>query len=633
MAVYAHMREVYMKKEQDILKKWRGPLIISFVALLIISGVIWYMVLENNAKEIVVEIGSEEGGITMDADAGKAKGERWNSVLQVSSDKRDTIACVGETVKWNIVNNNNYGITGWNLKISPEDECYLNGFWGGSIEVHQFREGEEIVETLPGIVDSSKIKYLDNNKYAGVMMVRFLPGDYMVYYPDTEANADIIMPGENRLVVMNVYYSHPVDLSDTQFIFRNEIRMSDLWQTKFLLILWALWTVGMIFYHAAIFAKKRILHDTKNADQNISVMADLYIETYKIDLKKKNAYLINEKQDKTLIEFENDHLQESLDRYVEQDCYEIYAEDLKKFFDLSNLEQRMEETSTLVFEYKSKTIGWCSIRFFKLVSDKDGRQYVLAIQDINEERRKLQDYEEHIRQVENSTLIQGTFMDNVFYALNGMVQVVRSDMKTIEENLPEGEDKERAQAVHYNVEHLLLLGNFVYDLFSLESDRFEVKPEVYSLSEEVDTLVGMLKPFFKYNKAEFIMNIDKNIPDKLRGDRRRIMQILIVLLSSSMIMTKEGFVKLSIFGKQDGDTEELLISTRDTTEGLTEEQLADIYEMMNETGLKTNVDAAYVYFQIMNRILRKMGSELKIVSAVGSGSEFYFSVKQEIVNE
>jgi len=622
-----------MKKERDILKKWRGPLIISFVALLIISGVIWYMVLENNAKEIVVGIGSEDGGITMDADAGKAKGERWNSVLQVSPDKRDTIACVGETVKWNIVNNNTYGITGWHLKISPEDECYLNGFWGGSIEVHQFRDGEEIVETLSGIVDSSKIKYLDNNKYAGVMMVRFLPGDYMVYYPDTEANADIIMPGENRLVVMNVYYSHPVDLSDTQLIFRNEIKMGNLWQTKILCVLWALWAVGMIFYHAAIFAKKRILHDTKNADQNISVMADLYIETYKIDLKKKTAYLINEKQSTSLIHFENDHLQESLDRYVELDCYEIYAEDLKKFFDLSDLEQRMEETSTLVFEYKSKTIGWCSIRFFKLVSDKDGRQYVLAIQDINEERRKLQDYEEHIRQVENSTLIQGTFMDNVFYALNGMVQVVRSDMKTIEENLPEGEDKERAQAVHYNVEHLLLLGNFVYDLFSLESDRFEVKPEVYSLSEEVDTLVGMLKPFFKYNKAEFIMNIDKNIPDRLKGDRRRIMQILIVLLSSSMIMTKEGFVKLSIFGKQDGDTEELLISTRDTTEGLTEEQLADIYEMMNETGLKTNVDAAYVYFQIMNRILRKMGSELKIVSALGSGSEFYFSVKQEIVNE
>jgi len=574
---------------------------------------------------------TEDADVYIELDTNNPKGERWESAIQMSDDASNTVMMNGETVNCRIFNTNSHNVKQWSFKITTGKECYLNGFWGGTIEIHQFRNGEEIVETVPEIVANSKINSLETNHYMNSMMIRLRPGDYFIFSPYRGIGVDNIKANDSISVVYNFYYVQPLDFSDYEISYQNSVEVTETWQYKVLTLVWLVWLLVMFLYHTAIITHKRLLRDVRNSDRNISVMADLYLETVRIDVKNKTGYHISQKEGKPMLKTDSGSIQDCLYAYADEDCYDIYEKDLKAFFDLSTLEQRMGDASSIVFEYQSKSIGWCSLRFFILSKSKEGNQYVLAFQDINEERRKLHEYEEHIRHSENAMLTQGNFMDTIYYALSGMAFGIRQNMGTLQDMLDDEDQKILAESIGLNVEHFLLLGGFVYDLFSIESDRLNINSEEYNIYDMVYSLEGMLLPFQEGKEFSFQTDIDSILPAKLMGDKKRIMQILVVLLSSSMLMTEKGTVKLSIFGKQEGEKEQLLFSVRDASAGFKEEELEEIEEMMNDLGKNPMGNAAYVYFQIMNQVLKKMNSELKIVSSYGSGNEFYFSIDQDIV--
>lgn len=72
---------------------------------------------------------------------------------------------------------------------------------------------------------------------------------------------------------------------------------------------------------------------------------------------------------------------------------------------------------------------------------------------------------------------------------------------------------------------------------------------------------------------------------------------------------------------------------KDSGNGFTEEQLREIHEFINGANIETFDNASLVYHKIINGILKAMGSELKIVSVLNEGSDFFFTIRQRIVNE
>lgn len=623
-----------MKANSEFTRKWHTPLITSFVILVILCGIIVYKFLEFDNREMSVTGEDNNSTVTLTMDIDSAKGERWESYMQTSADSNSTRAFTGETVTGTVQNENQYNIRNWSVKISPANECYLNGFWGGKMEIHQFRNGEEIVETLEGIVGNSEIEDLEVNSYVDTMMIRFKPGDYFVFYPDNAFDTDIVRAGDSVGLVFNFYYIEPLDFSDYVLSYQNDISIGDTWIYPVIIILWTAWGCALIAFIVIWVMNNRVVRDLQSSAQAISVMADLYLVAYMFDLEKQSTYQIKGDGDNKIFDFEKDGIQQSLNKYADTGCKEVYSEELKQFLDFSTIEERMQGTASIVFEYVSKSVGWCSIRIFKLIRKNDSStRYIMAIQDINSEKRKLHEIEERVRLKENAVMAQGDFLDNTFGAMNQIVSVIRATSGQMAMELENDEQKMMAIAINNSIEHLHLLKNCIYDLFKIDAERFSLNNEVYSITEMVDKLNGILLPFYVGKEFVFQKEIDADIPLKLRGDKERIMQILVVLLFSSMFVTEKGFVKLSVFGKQNGDTEELIFSVRDSAIGFTEEQVMEIQEVLKETNLMPLENASLVYLQIMNQILLNMNSELKLVSIFGSGSEFYFSIEQEVVKE
>ncbi|MCL2621220.1 MAG: PAS domain S-box protein [Defluviitaleaceae bacterium] len=133
----------------------------------------------------------------------------------------------------------------------------------------------------------------------------------------------------------------------------------------------------------------------------------------------------------------------------------------------------------------------------------------------------------------------------------------------------------------HNSSHLLLgIINDLLDFSKIESGKMELSDQEYSLSNMIANVAHMHTVYLGSKGIKFIINADENLPEVLIGDPLRIEQIIINLLSNAFKYTESGSVELRVsFEPLDcGECVDLIIAIKDTGVGMTEEQLAVIYD-------------------------------------------------------
>jgi len=620
-----------MKKNNNIGRIWKLILWATGMIILLIFAIIWYWVVAFDTNEEVTDSKEVSSNVFFEEFRNGDKQDSWETVIQNSQDPEDTNAYRGTTFSSRIVNNNSYNIKNWVLRIDISQECFLDAFWCGSFEIHQFRKGNELVNTIKNQSEDISGLSIDRNIYSDNMMICLLPGDYLIYYPSVENMEDTVRAREEVGIGFIFYHREVMDLSNWSMTYTNDLKMSDLLVFKLLLVLIGMWTVAFIMYLCYEALSDKMEKQINNRIRNISIMTDLYLEAYIIDIADNSAYLIKGDEKKLIFNLVGNNVREKIDEIIKSSCQEFYCDDLSEFLNLNTVSERMEGVSSISFEYIDANIGWCAVRLFKDSDEDEIKRVVLTIQDINEEKRKLKIIEERMNLAEYKHSVSGSFLETVSFALNDISKKISTDGKAILEGSSDENVKTVADRIVMNTRHMNLIQNTMIDLYEIECKRMALNINEYNLYDMVGELKHILSPFAEGKDYDFIVDVDENIPKALLGDSDRLEQILVIILFSSMIMTQSGFVKFSVFGKQHGDEEELIFSVRDSAQGFTEEQLKEIYGLINGESIETFDNASLVYLKIINGILTYMNSELKIISVLNEGSDFYFTIRQKIV--
>jgi len=622
-----------MPSDTDFLKKLRSLFIISGFVILFILGYGCYRIVEFNNKEMSFSSASEDKGLSLVINSGTNQNEKWETVIQVSENPEDKQFFTGETSSCIITNNKKNDLSEWTLTIPVKQECYLNGFWCGDFEVHQFRENQEIVEVINNSQEDFSNLKLECNKYSTNLMVHLLPGDFLIYHPSEEAKEDVIKANSSIGIGFIFYYQNAVDFSDYKFVYQNNLKFMQ--SDSFKIVIWIIliWLLGVTFLHVVLLTQKKYASDMSNSIKSISFMADLYHEVHMINLASDTGYLIKGDQKSLMFNFLGTKVTAYFKKYIEEDCKEEYKNDLAAFLNLNSVSDIMQNVSSIAFEYESKSNGWCSLRFFKIEKDRKIIQLIFTVQDINEEKLKSQHEQERIMQNEYAQIVRNSFLGTIAYSTESILNDVLATNQQILNLLKNDEEKALPAKITGSIEHLRILQQCVSDMHDIETNSLQVATEKYNPNEVINQLLLILKPHYEGKAFEFQKNIAPDIPDCLEGDKKRLMEILLLLLFSALFITQKGFVKFSIFAKQKEDVEELLFSIRDSGTGFTEEQMKEVYSFLGGEKINSFDNPSLVYLKIIDSILRKMGSELKIVSEFGSGTEFYFTLKQKILEQ
>ena len=259
--------------------------------------------------------------------------------------------------------------------------------------------------------------------------------------------------------------------------------------------------------------------------------------------------------------------------------------------------------------------------------------------------------EEKVR-AESANLAKSDFLANMSHeirtpinAVLGMNEMIlREGRKTreIKDGVPRDVQESVRNIVLYagdveNAGHnLLAIVNDILDFSKIESGRMDLVNAPYKLSSLLGDLSNMIHMKAQDKKLDFVIDVDKSLPDELLGDELRVRQILTNILSNAVKYTEEGYVRMKLFGEKREDGMIWLISeVADTGIGIRQEDARKMFNKFERLELNRNstVEGTGLGLAITQRLLEMMGGTISVESEYGKGSTFTVRIPQKIIND
>jgi len=217
-------------------------------------------------------------------------------------------------------------------------------------------------------------------------------------------------------------------------------------------------------------------------------------------------------------------------------------------------------------------------------------------------------------------------------AIMGYAQILKK-----EKNLT---DRQRDQLgiVQDSGDHLLSLINDLLDLARIEAQKEEVVSEAFNLPSLIQEVLSVT--MVKVNGKGLALHYEEGtgIPGRVRGDARKLRQVLLNLLDNAIKYTEEGGVTLrvsTVGGQQsevgDKGKQTLRFDIADTGIGIAKGKTKEIFEPFARGGMKGRAtEGIGLGLSICRRLVELMGGRLSVESEVGAGSTFTFEIELEV---
>ncbi len=181
--------------------------------------------------------------------------------------------------------------------------------------------------------------------------------------------------------------------------------------------------------------------------------------------------------------------------------------------------------------------------------------------------------------------------------------------------------------------HLLAIINNILDISKIESGKMELYNADYHLWQLLkDIEEGNFETI--HNKGlDFILDVDKKLPEHLYGDEDHIRQVLVNLIDNAVKYTKKGTITLSVTGEMiEHSRVKLKISVSDTGIGIREDDIPKLFKSFERVNLNEtqNIQGAGLGLTLVRYLLELMGGKIEASSEYGKGSTFTFELKQQL---
>lgn len=218
----------------------------------------------------------------------------------------------------------------------------------------------------------------------------------------------------------------------------------------------------------------------------------------------------------------------------------------------------------------------------------------------------------------------------------GYAQILKNDSTLTQKQL------EAMTIIERSGQHLLQLLNDILDLSKIEAGRMEIESETFELSLLLEDIVEMSRIRAAEKGINVIWESAAAVPVVVKGDEKRLRQILLNLIGNAVKYTEQGHVRLRVETKGEGQRTKgrevsasrvIRFEVEDTGIGIAPDQLDVIFQPFEKANSKKfHADGTGLGLSISQRLVKMMGSQLHVSSTLDQGSVFWFDLELEAVH-
>jgi len=200
-------------------------------------------------------------------------------------------------------------------------------------------------------------------------------------------------------------------------------------------------------------------------------------------------------------------------------------------------------------------------------------------------------------------------------------------------NLLLDEHKELAKSPHLNslkfsARYLLSLVNDILQINKIEENKIKLENLTFNISDEINLVKNALSFIAQSHNDKIIVEVDKAIPEYLIGDKLRLAQVLMNLISNALKFTKNGevIVRANLV-KVENNSRFIEFQISDNGVGIDAADQVKIFEKFVQIGRNENdYQGTGLGLAIVKRLLGLFNSEITLESQVGVGTTFIFTI-------
>jgi signal transduction histidine kinase len=249
-------------------------------------------------------------------------------------------------------------------------------------------------------------------------------------------------------------------------------------------------------------------------------------------------------------------------------------------------------------------------------------QSALAIQNA----RLFREIEDKSRQLEAASQHKSEFLANMSHELRTPLNAIIGFSEVLTERMF-GELNEKQEEylkdIHASGQHLLSLINDILDLSKIEAGRMELELADFDLPQAIDNALTLIRERAGRRGIALHQSVEEHLGE-IRGDERKVKQVLLNLLSNALKFTPEGGRVELLARVVDGMAE---ISVTDTGVGIAAEDQEAVFEEFRQVGTADKkVEGTGLGLALSRRFVELHGGRIWVKSQVGQGSTFTFTL-------
>jgi hypothetical protein len=192
------------------------------------------------------------------------------------------------------------------------------------------------------------------------------------------------------------------------------------------------------------------------------------------------------------------------------------------------------------------------------------------------------------------------------------------------------DQRDYAEQVLRSGEQMLAIINDLLDLSKIETGHLELEIADFELRDTLERSCSSARLSATAKDLGFAIEIDAAVPERLRGDGRRLGQIVLNLVANAVKFTAEGAVVVSVHSAPGAEGAlALAIEVADSGIGIDPDKLERVFDPFTQAEVATTrlYGGSGLGLAIARQLTELMGGTISAHSELGAGSTFVVAVE------